>query len=671
MSMAEASTKSRVFSVMRIQIPGRVLVALLVSLLLGLGLARQVLAADDFLDPEAAFKGDMRALDARHVEVTFDIAPGYYLYQERFKIAATGATLGTPEFPHGKVKFDETFQKNVETHRGLIRIIVPVEKAAPRFALAVDYQGCADKGLCYPPAQMRADVSLAAFGGDGSVAVKPGRDMPDPDAPGNAQATGDSASSAAQKAAESTPSVSGLPAALPAPSPSERSASPATSAQKAAAAPVALIDDDGTTAALRSGTLWQIVGVFFVAGLLLSLTPCVLPMVPILSSIIVGHGAKVGRARGFSLAVAYSLGMALVYTAFGVAAGLVGQGLAAALQNAWVLGAFAIALVILSLSMFGAYELQLPASLTGPLTHTSQHLPGGRFLGVFAMGGISALIVSPCVAAPLAAALLFLSQTHDVWLGGSALFSLAIGMSVPLLVVGASAGTLLPRGGAWMDGVKRFFGALLLGVAIYTIQPVLPGEVALALWGALLAGGGAALLHGASTPGGRAAWARQAAGAVLGVIGVLQLVGAASGGTDPLQPLKHFAGRREAAAESRLAFSPVRTVAELDAAIGAASTAGRPVMLDFYADWCVSCKEMERFTFADANVRRKLAAATLLRADVTVNSAEDRALLKRFDLFGPPGMIFFDARGQELTPLRVIGYQDSKRFLVTLAGAGL
>ena len=586
-------------------------------------------AADDFLDPEVAFKGSARAVDERSVEVTFDVAPGYYLYREQFKFAAAGATLGTAVVPPGKVKFDETFQKNVETHRGMVRIAVPVRQASANFRLAVNYQGCADAGLCYPPMQLRADVSLAAFGGTGSLRVLPGREMP----------IADSEVAAPAVAVTTTASTT---------------------------------DSAGIDAVLRSGRFWSVIGVFFVAGLLLSLTPCVLPMFPILSSIIVGQGDAPSRGRGMALAGSYSLGMALVYTALGIAAGLAGEGLAASLQNPWILGAFALALAVLALSMFGVYELQLPAALAGPLTSASQRLPAGRFAGVFAMGGVSALIVSPCVAAPLAGALVYLSQTRDVALGGAALFALACGMSVPLLVLGASAGALLPKAGAWMDDVKRFFGVLLLGVAIWIVQPVLPASLVLGLWGALLIASAVLLLSvhhvGSHAAGGRRLL-RRAAGAVVGTLGLLQLVGAASGGTDPLQPLGHLTGSAQADASRRgIAFTIVRSTAELDAALRASV---RPVVLDFYADWCVSCKEMERFTFSDPAVRTKLAGALLLKADVTKDTTDDRELLKRFALFGPPGTLFFDKQGREVAALRVIGYQAKERFLETLRAAGL
>jgi thiol:disulfide interchange protein DsbD len=445
-------------------------------------------------------------------------------------------------------------------------------------------------------------------------------------------------------------------------------AAPATPSANAGGASSAsyAADDAGIDSALRSGKFWTVIGVFFAAGILLSLTPCVLPMLPILSSIIVGHGAQVSRGRGLSLAASYSLGMALVYTALGVAAGLAGEGLAAALQKPWVLTLFAAGLIALSLSMFGVYELQLPSALTSRLSNASQRLPAGRFAGVFAMGGLSALIVSPCVAAPLAGALVYLSQTRDVWLGGTALFSLAAGMSVPLLLMGASAGALLPRAGGWMDEVKRFFGVLLLAVALWTVQSVLPASLVLALWGALAVA--AAVMLASHHHGHRLGWTqslwRRAIAAVLAVCGLLQLVGAASGGSNPLQPLAHLRAQSgvEAAAHGPV-FTTVRSVAELDAAL---LSAGRPVMLDFYADWCVSCKEMEKFTFTDPRVREKFARMVLLQIDVTANNADDKAMLKRFQLFGPPGIILFDSQGRELAGKRVIGYQNADQFLQSL-----
>ncbi len=592
--------------------------------------------ADDFLDPEQAFKLTLSAVDGQTLQAQFEIAPGYYMYREQFAVLADGASLGALAVPKGKIKFDETFQKEVEVHRDTLSAVIPVLQANGNFRLKVTGQGCADKGLCYPPMSASFDVELGANAA--AVSIKRIKeDEPSLQVPGS---TGQD-TKAAVVATE-------LPAST---------------------------DIGRLDAALQTGRFWTVIGVFFVAGLLLSLTPCVLPMLPILSSIIVGEASKkTTRSRGFLLALSYSLGMALIYTALGVAAGLAGEGLAAVLQKPWVLAGFAFALVLFSLSMFGAYELSLPSSMSGSLSQASQKLPAGHFFGVFVMGGVSALIVSPCVAAPLAGALVYLSQTRDVLLGGSALFALASGMSVPLLLLGISAGSLLPRAGPWMDGVKHFFGMLLLGVAIWTVQPVLPAALAQLLWGALLIGSAAMLglfqaPHAVHRP---RTWLRKTAALIAVTYGLLQVVGAASGGTDNLKPLSGLfrveAGPSPTLAAGRLDFKRITNEADLDAAL---AQAGRPVMLDFYADWCVSCKEMERFTFSDPAVKARLSGAVLLKADVTANSAADRELLKRFNLFGPPGIIFFDATGKELAAARVIGFQDAERFLSSLAAAQL
>ena len=640
-------------------------------LLLGLGLAAlPARAAEDFLPPEQAFQFEARALDARTVEVAFTVAKGYYLYREQFAFAADGAgvRLGAAQVPPGKVKFDTTFNKNLETHRGRVLIRLPVEAAPASFLLTVTSQGCADAGLCYPPMPSQARVQLAGFGGDGSVSLA----LAESSSPAGAALAG---------AAKAGATAASMAAATSATTP-QPAATVANSPPGAAAA-----SESGIDGALRSGRLWIVLGVFFIAGLLLSFTPCVLPMLPILSSIIVGQsGPTSSRSRGFGLALAYSLGMALVYTALGVAAGLAGEGLAAALQNPWVLGGFALVLAALSMSMFGFYELQLPAALRDRLDASASRFKGGQWAGVFAMGGLSALIVSPCVAAPLAGALLYISQTRDVVLGGSALFALAAGMSVPLLLVGASAGALLPSAGAWMESVKRFFGVLLLAVAWWRLSPVLPGPVGVAGWGLLLLV--AASLFGAfdrlAEAAGAGARLGKALGVALAVLGAAQLLGAAAGASDALQPLSRFAQKAmlpgpagagsdgtvasRATAEVGPRFRRVQNLADLDTVL---QSAGRPVMLDFYADWCVSCKEMEHLTFSDPRVSARLDSLLLLQADVTRNSADDRALLKRFGLFGPPGLLFFDAQGHELVSQRVIGYQDAPRFLASLAAAGV
>lgn len=575
-------------------------------------------ADEDFLDPAIAFKFAARMEGPNTAVVSYKIAPRYYMYKERFSFKAEGAKLGEPVIPDGKVKFDETFQKDVETFHNGLEIRIPVEGNGP-FTLTVTGQGCADAGLCYPP----QDATFQLVAGGGAVGAAPQMSTP--------PSGGIPATLGATPAAD-TPSAGGAAAASAAP-PSELS---------------------GIGSMLKGGQLLTIVPAFILLGLGLAFTPCVLPMVPILSSIIVGEG-QVKKSRGLVLSLAYSLGMAIVYTALGVAAGLVGEGLAAALQNPWVLGAFALLMVVMSLSMFGFYELQMPGAVQTRLADASGRQKSGKLAGVFAMGAISALIVGPCVAAPLAGALVYISQTRDVIIGGSALFAMAIGMSIPLLLVGVSAGSLLPRAGVWMESVKRFFGVLMLAMALWLVSPVLPPVAAMLLWAVLLMGYGFYLLRH------RGHWAAMAVGTAFALLGSVQLVGAATGGRDPLAPMAHLS---KGAAGHELVFKRFKTSAELDAIL--ANTGGKTVMLDFYADWCVSCKEMEKLTFVDPKVQARLANTILLQADVTANDADDKALLKRFGLFGPPGIIFFDAAGREIADSRVIGYQDARKFLVSL-----
>jgi thiol:disulfide interchange protein DsbD len=620
--------------------------------LMTLLLASPARAEDVFLDPSEAFKFTAKMVDGHTISVNFQIADGYYMYRERFKFSATGAKLGTPAIPPGKVHYDETFAKDVETYRKSVTITIPVEVNGP-FTLLAGGQGCSEKGLCYAPQDYKA-----ALTGSGSVPL-----------PAAAVATAPAATAAAPTAAAASakPAAAlgeGKPAAVSpgvniytVPTPTATDTTPPAPPVTAAAAPAA--DDAGRLeAALKSGKLLVILPLFALLGLGLSFTPCVLPMVPILSSIIVGEGDTGNRRRGLLLSVTYALGMAIVYTALGVAAGLAGEGLAGALQNPWVLGTFALLMALLSLSMFGFYELQVPAALQSKLSTVSNRQSSGKLAGVFVMGAISALIVGPCVAAPLAAALVYISQSRDVVIGGSALFAMAVGMSVPLILVGVSAGALLPKAGMWMDAVKRFFGVLMLAVGWWLVSPVLPGAVQMMGWAALFVGYGMYLLMHSGQ------WVAKSAGVVFAVLGVAQLVGVVSGGRDPLAPLAHLAGAK-AAHEAPLAFQRVKTVQQLDAVL--AQTGGKTAMLDFYADWCVSCKEMEKLTFVDPKVRAKLANTLLLQVDVTANDADDKAMLKRFGLFGPPGIILFDQQGKEIAGARVIGFQDAAKFAASLS----
>jgi thioredoxin:protein disulfide reductase len=426
-----------------------------------------------------------------------------------------------------------------------------------------------------------------------------------------------------------------------------------------------LFASDLEIARLFEGNFALVLAGFLLFGVLLTFTPCVLPMIPILSAIIAGEGQGLTKRRGLALSLTYVLGMALAYAGAGIAAAYSGSLLAAALQNAWVLGAFALVFVILALSMFGFYDLRLPGFLHSRLHSAQQRLRGGQIASVAAMGVLSAVIVSPCVAAPLAGALLYISQTRDVALGGAALFAMALGMGVPLVAVGVSEGALLPKAGAWMTGVRKFFGVLLLAVAIWIVAPVIPAMAQMLAWGALLIGSAVFLRAVDPLPIGASGWSRlwKATGIVALIAGVAMLVGAFTGSRDPLRPLAGLAGSPQTAA-APLPWTRVASLGELETRL---RSPGRPVMLDFYADWCVSCKEMEAFTFSDAQVKKQLDGMLLLQVDVTANTAEHKALLKRFSLFGPPGIIFFDADGREIKGLRVIGYQNAERFLKTLS----
>ncbi|KAB0584590.1 protein-disulfide reductase DsbD [Ideonella dechloratans] len=605
--------------------------ALLAAATLGLSLLPA--RADDFLDPAQAFPLQVQVTDGgRALKLHWAVTPGYHLYRERLAVRAADAavTLGPLALPPGHRQYDPNLQKEVEIYAQPIDATLPVQAGAGRWRVEVDSQGCADAGLCYPP-QTQALLLQADAGGLRQVSL----------------------------VVDDAPAATGAASAVA----QAQAMSPAGAAEAG----------NGVERALRSGSLLSIAGVFLLAGLLLSFTPCVLPMVPILSSIIVGQagaGQPPSRARGLALSLAYSLGMALVYTALGVAAGLLGEGLAAYLQKPAVLAAFAVLLVGLALSMFGFYELQLPQAWQSRMVGASTRLPGGRFGGVFLMGGLSALIVGPCVAAPLAGALVYIGQTRDVLLGGAALFSLAAGMSVPLLLVGLSAGSLLPRAGAWMEQVKRFFGVLLLAVALWMVSPVLPAWGVMAGWALLLicVAVGLRAFDGLAP---QARWPQhlgKGLGMVLALVGAAQLVGALSGGRDALQPLAHLVALRQAvAAPGAVATNGAeaprfQTVADLAALEQAVARSDRPVLLDVSADWCTACGEMERLTFRDPAVQARMGRMTLLRADVTANSAADRALLKRFGLFGPPGIVFFDPRGGERTGARVVGYVEAAAF---------
>jgi thiol:disulfide interchange protein DsbD len=600
------------------------------AVLLATALIPPAIAAPDLLPPEQAYRASVRTLGPDRVEVHFDIEDGYYLYKKQFQFRSDPETveLGTPELPAGKIKQDEFFGE-VETYRHSLDFALPVTAPAEitRFELTVIFQGCADIGVCYPPTPhaMTVDLTQSSAASGGGILAKLG-------------IGGESPAPAMDTA--------------PNPAPAAEPATPATGNG----------DESGRIASLFAAQSVPLVLLsFFGFGLLLAFTPCTFPMIPILSGIIVGHGHKISRARAFELSLAYVLGMAVTYALAGVAAGMSGALLSAALQNVWVLSAFALVFVVLSLSMFGFYELQLPTALQSKLSDTASHEKGGSLHGVVVMGVLSALIVGPCVAAPLAGALLYIAKTGDAVLGGLALFVMALGMGAPLLVVGVAARSVLPKAGPWMEGVKKAFGVMLLALAVWMISPVVPAVVPMIAWGVLLVFSGIFLHALDALPPHARSWQRfwKGIGVIALIFGAAMLVGALAGSRDPLQPLAGLRGGNVAAASTHPVFEPVRSVAELDARIAAAD---RPVMLDFYADWCVSCKEMERFTFSDPAVQARMGRMLLLKADVTANNADDQALLKRFSLFGPPGIIFFRPGGEEITDRRVVGFMSADEF---------
>jgi len=570
-----------------------------------------------FLPADQAFELNVHAIDQRSLLASFKVTPGYYLYRDKISFSINGnkTRIVRTELPKGESKNDPNFGLIEVYHQSFqAEIFIANATTAKPLVLTASYQGCSDKGLCYPPIEKTFNIELTQI----AVAT-----------PLDAKAT-------------SVIQIDRLP------------------------------DNENTQIAklFKSGSFWLIISFFFGAGLLLALTPCVFPMIPILSGIIVGRGHKITHMHAFVLSLAYVLGMAITYAIAGVAAGYSGNLISNALQTPWVLGSFSALFVLLSLSMFGLYEFQVPSVLQSRLTNTSNQLHGGHLSGVFGMGALSAIIMGPCVAAPLAGALLYISQTHDAALGGTALFVLALGMGAPLLLIGTSAGALLPKAGAWMEVVKRFFGVMMLAMAIWIVSPVIPLFAQMLLWAALLIFS-AISLHALDTlPPSAGIWRKlgKSVGILALLLGASYLIGALSGARDILRPLGNI-GRSTAEAHASLRFERVKSGAELEQRIAQAK--GKTVMLDFYADWCVSCKEMERFTFSDPTIQAKLKNVLLLQADVTANDVNDKALLQRFQLFGPPATLFFGKQGNELSDFRVTGYQDAQQFSDSLSNLGL
>ncbi len=719
--------------------------------------------AEEFLDPDVAFKFSARALNADTLEARWQIADGYYMYRDKFKFELAGATLGPARLPPGTLKEDEYFGR-VETYKKDVRIVLPIkaDPGATTVTLKTVSQGCADAGLCYVPQTVSTTIKLpaapaarfapvasaTAAGGLGSLMGDGGApQLLPPDEAFLVAATMPTATTVRfdytltadtylyrDKFTYTVKAPAGVSVSKSELPPGEVKDDPTfgrtevyhrdlsanltlsralaadevlvieagwqgcnekvgvcyppikrefslSATGKAAAAPSGAGGGESDTSrierVLKGGSFWAVVPAFFGFGLLLALTPCVFPMIPILSGIIAGQKKTLTKTSGFLLSLAYVLGMAITYALAGVAAALSGTLLSNALQNPWALGIGAGIFVLLALSMFGFFEIQLPSALQSKFSDASNRMKGGSFLGVFVMGALSAVIVGPCVAPPLAAALAFIAQTGNTTLGGVALFALALGMGVPLLLVGLSAGALLPRAGGWMTAVKYFFGVLMLAIAIYLISPIIPAWIHMLLW-ALLLIAAAIYLHALDPlPSHASGWSRlwKGLGVVLLIGGLALLLGMLAGSRDVLQPLDVFkggatgtSGTAAAAAPTGLRFEKVKDVAELDARLASAKAEGRAVMLDFYADWCVSCKEMERFTFSDPKVQARLADVVLLKADVTANNEADKALLKRFGLFGPPGLIFWTSAGAQ-SDYKVIGFEKADKFLASVDAA--
>ena len=610
---------------------GVALLALLATL--DAGAADPLRERPEFLPVDEAFS--LGADVGERPRVFWRIADHYYLYRHRFEFSLERAGDASVEasVPAGEPKTDEYFG-DVEVYHGDVTVPLALGGALPEGALlAVRYQGCAEAGLCYPPQRRWVALTGPAAG---TVTDQP------PAAPETSVGPGDAAPAGA------------------APAPAAAAGEPVT-------------EESRLAALLGGGSLATALLVFFVAGIGLAFTPCVLPMVPILSSIIAGQGEHATRSRSALLSGTYVLAMAATYAVLGTVVGFFGGALNLHgwLQSPPVLVGFAALFGALSLSMFGFYELQLPAALRARLEGRGG--AGGSLGGVAAMGVFSSLLVSPCVSAPLAGALVYISTTGDALLGGGALFALALGMGVPLMVVGVGGGAILPRAGAWMNAVKAAFGVLLLGVAVWLLERVIPPGLTLLLWAALAVGSGVALgaLDFSPREGVGNVW--KASGAMLFVYGVLLLIGAASGAANPLRPLERIVdarapapGASAPAAEPR--FAAVDDLGDVQDSIARATQAGRPVLLDLYADWCISCKVMERDVFPEPEVAALLSRFELLRADVTANDAEHRALLAHYDLFGPPSLLFFTPGTGELREYRLQGEIGPDAFARHLRG---
>lgn len=563
----------------------------------------------DILPPDEAFIMDPRVERANEITLSWIIQPGYYLYKNKFEFSVDGPIqIGTPRFPSGVLTEDEYFGE-VEVYYDYVEVKIPFSRASPNevnVQLDAYYQGCKVDSICYPLINVTRDLGI------------PASNVFDASAPSG-----------------STPFM--------------------------------VSEQDRLASIIMNYPLWAVLGIFYGLGLLLAFTPCVLPMVPILSGLIAGQGANVTPARGFMLSLSYVMGMSVTYTGAGALAAIAGGQIQAIFQQPWILTLFAGLFVVLSMAMFGVFQLQIPAPIQNRLTNMANSQKNGTFIGVAIIGALSALIVTTCVAPPLVATLAVIGQSGDVLRGSSALFFLSLGMGSPLLLVGASAGKLLPKVGPWMNMVRASFGVMMLGLAIWMMERILPGSITLTLWALLVFLTGVFLGAFEALP--KSPSSTQRLGKGLGLLaclyGALMIIGATLGGNNPLNPIPQgtlLAGSTNNASISYLPFQSIGSVAELEEALSDASNTGTPVMVDFTADWCVACKEYERYTFPDTTVIAALDPFMLLQIDVTDNNDDDQALLEYFSSFGPPTIAFFDRQGQELEAYKLVGFVGAEEF---------
>ena len=658
--------------------------------------------SDEPLPVDEAFRFTALPDGPDSIRLIWGVTDGYYLYRSRIKTSSDtpAAQLGELTLPAGETKIDEYFGKQEVYHHDFVGSIRVTRSSSGQLTvpLKVSYQGCNSViGLCYPPVTKTVNVVLpspgaggagagasgTAAGGTGAGGAGAGGSAADSTAAGGAggQAAGGSGSSGGLGSGPAGGAGSGPAGGLgsgPAGAGGAASADSVSAANvagpSAAAAGAFVSEQDRLAVLIRDGNLAVVLATFFGIGLLLSFTPCVLPMIPILSGIIVGQGDKVTPGRGFSLAFTYAQGMALTYAAAGAIFVLVfKQAPQTFFQQPWIIMLFVALFVALALAMFGVYTLQLPSALQTRLTNASNQQKSGTYIGCFIMGALSALVVTACVAPALIAALSVISQTGQIARGAAALYFTGLGMGVPLLLVGASAGSLLPRVGPWMDTVKSLFGVLFIALAIYFLQSLISPAMGMLLWSALAVIAGFWIFALKARDGGPAPAAVRAPGLLALVYGIILLIGVAAGSTDPLQPLGTLrasaGGNAVAAKEPSLAFETIKSLDDLNKRVAAATAAGKPVMLDFYADWCTSCKEMERYTFSDKSVQAALSNAVLLHADVTANDAVDQELMHHFNILGPPTIAFYGPDGAERQNFRVVGYMKAPDFASLVTNA--